>query len=424
MFERLRTAVKRFMGKPVVDEADVKALIKELQRTLISADVDVRLVLEISKAVEKRLKEEETKGFTLKQRLIYVLNDELEKRFGRAYEPPLGKQRIMLIGLYGSGKTTTTGKLAYFYKKKGLSVAAGSFDTERAAAQEQLKQLMEQVGAKFYSREELEEVLKKGPREDVFIVDTPGKNALDEELLERLKQEYTFSKPTVVYLVISADIGKIAMKQAEAFSSALPITAAIITKFEGSGKAGGALSALAKLGIPIAFVGTGEKLHALEVFEASSFVAKLLGLPDVKGLLKKMEAVEHPTNLEELNLETFYQQLKSAKQMGSLGNVLSMAGMYDVPKQMLMQGEQRLAVFEAAINSMTPYERRHPEVLKKNPSRIKRIARGAGVRPEDINLLLSQFFKMEKVMKQLKKDKGLIKKFEKLLKKGGGNLHL
>ncbi len=417
MFQRLRQAVRKFLGKSVVSEEDVKALIKELQRVLIAGDVDIKLVLEISKAVEKQLMEEESKTFTLKQRVIKILHDELVKRFGESYEPKVGKQKIMLVGLYGSGKTTTAGKLALFYKKKGLSIALTSLDTERPAAQEQLKQLADEVEVHFYPYKEGEplDYIDK-LKEDVVILDTAGKNALDEELQNLLNEQYNETKPDVVYLVISADIGKVAIKQAEAFNNTVPITAAIITKFEGSGKAGGALSALARLNIPIAFVGVGEKLSALETFDARSFVAKLLGLPDVKGLLEKMKKAEiEPEEMDELNLETFYKQLKAAKGMGSLNDILSSAGMYDMPKDILRQGEEKLALFEAAINSMTPYERKHPEIVKKSSSRIKRIAKGAGIKPEDVNMLLSQFFKMEKLMKRFQKDKGMLKRLKKMM---------
>ena len=247
-------------------------------------------------------------------------------------------------------------------------------------------------------------------------MDTAGKNALDEDLQKMLKNQYERIKPDVVYLVISADIGKVAIKQAEAFNNTVPITAAIITKFEGSGKAGGALSALAKLEIPIAFVGVGEKMNALETFDVRSFVAKLLGLPDVKGLLEKMKKAEiKPEDMNELNLETFYKQLKATKEMGSLGDIMANAGMYDMPKDLLRQGEEKMALFEAAINSMTPYERKNPQTIKKTQSRIKRIAKGAGIKPEDVNNLLNQYFKMEKLMKRFQKDRGLMKKLSKMV---------
>ncbi|RME79188.1 MAG: signal recognition particle protein Srp19 [Methanobacteriota archaeon] len=413
MISRLRNAVRSFMGKPVIDEKDIKALMKELQRTLLSSDVDVSLALKLTKSIEEKLRSETAKGFTLKQRVITLLYDELSAMFGESYSPKLTKHRIMLIGLYGSGKTTTAGKLAHYYSKKGLSVAVASLDTERPAGQEQLRQLVEKLNATYYPYDKAVAAIGAF-KEDIFIVDTAGKNALDDELLNLLEEQYNIIKPDEVFLVIPADIGKVAAKQVESFNKASPITAAIVTRFEGSGKAGGVLSALAKHSIPIAFLGTGEKIEALETFDAKSFVSKLLGLPDIKGLIEKAKEANIEES-DELNLETFYKQLKAAKDMGPLSQVMGMAGMYDVPKELLIQGEEKMQKYEAIINSMTPYERKNPEVFKKERSRIDRVARGAGVPSQEVNRLLSEFFKMEKLVKKLKNDRGVLKKLKKMM---------
>lgn len=404
--EKLREVLRRFAGKVVVDEEAVKELIRNLQRVMIANDVDVKLVLKLSKDIEKRVKEEEPKGVTLKQHVLRIVYEELVKLMGESYKPSLGKKRIMLVGLYGSGKTTTAGKLAYYYKSKGLSVALVAADFDRPAAIEQLKQLAQSAKVKFYAfgktaEESVKEALKLA-KEDVIIIDTAGRSAFNEELKEELQAIYKLSKPDEVIAVISADAGKIAKKHAEAFNDAVKLTGVIVTRAEGSGKGGAALSAVASLGIPIMFIGTGEKLKDLEEFDAKKFVGKLLGIPDFKGFLDKIKEKQKEFELkEEMDLEAFMQQLRALKSMGPLSSVMANLGLTDMPKDMLRKGEEELKAFEAIINSMTKEERRKPELLK-DASRIKRIAKGSGVDELTVRRFLNQFFTMKKLMKRMK----------------------
>jgi signal recognition particle subunit SRP54 len=411
IFSIFRKNFRNFLSKIGITDKDVKEILKELQKTLIASDVDVKLTLELTKRVEQRILNEE-KGFTLKEKVVKALYEELTEFFGSSYKVELKKKVIVLIGLYGSGKTTTAAKIGNYFKKKGLSVALISTDTERPAAQEQLKQLAAKINATFYNVTQAQQAVK-ARKEDVIIIDTAGKNALDKELLDKLRKEYENLKPEEVFLVLPADIGKIAIEQASAFNSVIPINAAIITRFEGSGKAGGAISALARIKIPIAFLGTGEKLEALQEYHVKSLVAKILGMPDFDSLIERIKPIE---NIEqnEFSLETFYAQLKAFKS-NPLSELTSMIGLYDLPKDVLIQGEEKIKKYEAMINSMTKEERKNPEIVKKSQSRIKRIAKGSGLSEQEVISLLNEYFRAEKLVKKLMSDKGMLKKIQKML---------
>ncbi len=421
----LREAINRFLGKTVVDERAVKSLIKEIQRILIASDVDVGLVLKLSKSIEKRvLNEERPASMTLREYVIKVVYDELVKIVGKEYKPRTDKHRVMLVGLYGSGKTTTAAKLGLFYKKLGLSVLLIGADVDRPAAKEQLKQLSEKINVDFCtgngsSKDIVKNCMKKA---DVIIVDTAGRNALDEGLKEELKDIYNELKPEEVFLVISADIGHLSREQTKGFLEAIPISGVIVTKMDGSGKAGGALTSVAEANAKIAFIGTGEKLEDLELFNPQKFVSRLLGMPDIKSVIEKFEKERINIELgEEFNLQTFYEQLKATQQMGPLSSILSNLGFAaKIPEEMLSKSELQMKRFKAIIESMTMEERRNPEIVRKSSSRVERIARGSGTKPEEVRALTNQFFKMEKMFNQFKKNRSLRAKLERMLK--GGNL--
>jgi signal recognition particle subunit SRP54 len=358
-----------------------------------------------------------------------VVYDELTVLMGETYSPKLEKHRILVCGLYGSGKTTTCAKLAQFYKSKGLSVALIAADTDRPAAKEQLEQLAKQVGVKFYTIKEeknspkiVEETLKSA-KEDIIIVDSAGRNAIDENLSEELKKIHQMLNPQETYLVISGDIGQIASKQATEFSSAIPITGVIVTKMDGSGKGGGALSAVASTNSKISFIGVGEKINDFEIYNSQKFVGRLLGVPDFEGLLEKIKAIAEENKAkelqeqnQELTIETFYEQLKNMKKLGPIGNVFSMIGAADVPKEVVKESEGKLGKFEAMINSMSKKEKKEAKLLKNNPSRIARIAKGSGTTEKEVKDFLSQFEKMEKMMNMFKSNRGFRKKMERMMK--------
>lgn len=430
--KKLRDALARIANLPVVDEAAVKSLIKELQRILISSDVNVKLVFELSKRIEQRaLHAEKMEALTLREHVLKVVYDELIGFMGQGYQPRMDRHKVLLLGLYGSGKTTSAAKLAHFYKTRGLSVALVGADVERPAAQEQLRQLSGKVGAKYYTTmgekvagKVVERALNE-TKEEVIIVDSAGRSAFDSELADELRGIYNVLKPDEIYLVLNADIGQVAGRQAEQFSSIAPLTGVIVTKMDGSGKGGGALSAVAATKAKIAFIGVGEKIGDFEIYDATRFVGRLLGMPDIKGLVEKIEKVKEEEQLEEaeteeLTIENFYKQLKAAKKMGPLGSVLGMMGMSDLPKEALATGEEKMKKYEAIINSMTKTERKDASLVRKNNARAERIARGAGCEPKDVKRFLNEFEKMEKVVNMFKRNRGFRKQIEKFMK--GGNV--
>ncbi len=429
--KKLREALAKLTGRAYVDEGAVKSLIKDLQRVLISSDVNVKLVLELSKKIEERaLKAKKLEGLTLKEHVMKVVYEELVALMGESYSPRLDKHKVLLCGLYGSGKTTTAAKLAHFYKTKGLSVGLVGADVDRPAAQEQLEQLSKKVGARFYTIKGEKDAAKivekalKETKEEVLVVDSAGRSAFDDELVAELEGIKNTLKPDESYLVISGDIGQVAGKQAEEFNKTVPLSGVIVTKMDGSAKGGGALSAVAATGTKIAFIGLGEKIGDMQTYNAEKFVGRLLGVPDIEGLMEKIKEATKEEDIkkletEELTIETFYEQLKAAKKMGPLSNVFSMLGAADVPKEMVQQSEQKLKQYEAMINSMTKSERKTPSLLKSNKTRMERIAKGCGLSEKDVREFLSQFEKMEKMVKKFKHDRGFRKKLEKMMKGGG-----
>ena len=424
----LRQALSKFTGEPIADERAVKALCRELQRVLISSDVNVRLVFELTKRIESRaLDTNLPKGLSIREHVVKVVYEELASMMGERYEPKISPHRVLLLGLYGSGKTTTAGKLAHFYKSRGLSVALVSCDTDRPAAYEQLHQVGAQSGAAFYGikgEKDVRAILddaKKKWKEDVVIIDSAGRSGFDEVLVAQLKQINDLSSPDEKFLVLSADIGQIAGKQASQFNEAVGLSGVIITKIDGSGKGGGALSAVASSKAKVAFIGTGEKMDALEPFDAQKFVGRLLGFPDIGALLEKVKKIAEeqkmPSDLDEkLTLRTFYEQLKAAKKLGPLGSVFSMLGAADVPQDMVHTSEKKLKNFEVIIGSMTEAERNDATLLRKSHSRIDRIAKGSGTKPEDVRELLAQFDKVAGMVDQFKKNRGFRKRIEKMMK--------
>jgi signal recognition particle subunit SRP54 len=429
--KKLREALAKLTKRPYVDEDAVKALIKDLQRVLISSDVNVKLVLALSKRIEERtLKSKKLEALSLKEHVTKIVYEELVALMGESYTSRLDKHKVLLSGLYGSGKTTSVAKLAHFYKTKGLSVGVVAADTDRPAAQEQLEQLAEKVGAAFYtikgekSPAKIAAAALKKSKEDVIIVDSAGRNAFDGHLVEELRAIAKVLKPDENFLVVSADIGQIAGKQATEFNSAVPLSGVIVTKMDGSGKGGGALSSVAASDAKISFIGIGEKMGDFETYNSEKFVGRLLGVPDIEALLEKIKEVSKETDIkkieaEELTIDSFYEQLKAAKKLGPLGDVFSMIGAVDVPKEMIHQSEEKLKKFESMINSMTKEEKKNASLFKSQPGRVTRIAKGSGCTEKEVREFLSQFEKMEKMMNMFKRNRGFRKKMEKMLKGGG-----
>lgn len=434
--QKLREAIARLTGKAYVDEAAVKALIRDLQRVLIASDVNVKLVLQLSKRIEERsLQAKKLEALSLKEHVLKVVYDELAHFLGSSYSPRLDKHKVLVCGLFGSGKSTSVAKLAHFYKSRGLSVGMVGADIDRPAAQDQLEQLARQLSVPFYTIRGEKDASKivadalSRNKEDVLIVDSAGRSALDDELAGELQRIREALAPDETYLVLSADIGQVAGKQSEQFNRIAPLSGVIITKMDGSGKGGGALSSVAASDANIAFIGMGEKIGDLELYDSTKFVGRLLGVPDFAGLLEKVEKIAReeqlqPMSGDQLTIESFYQQLKAAKKLGPLGGVFGMMGMVDVPGEMVHQSESKLKKFEAMIQSMTPTERKDAALLKAR-SRISRIARGSGCGENEVREFLNMFEKMEKMMGMFKRNRGFRSKIEKMMKGGGmANLKL
>ena len=259
----------------------------------------------------------------------------------------------------------------------------------------------------------------------MVIVDSAGRSAFDSPLTEQLKLINSLAEPDEKFLVVSADVGQVAGRQAAQFHEAVGLSGVIITKMDGSGKGGGALSAVASSGAKAAFIGTGEKMDALEPFDAQKFVGRLLGFPDLAALMEKVKKIAEEEQLpgqieDKLTMRVFYEQLKAAKKLGPLSNVFSMMGASDLPSDMVKTSEDKLKKFEVIICSMTPEEREDASLLRKHRSRISRIAKGSGASEQDVRELLAQFEKVNSMFSQFKKNRGFRKKMEKMMK--GANI--
>lgn len=437
----LRDALKKFLGSTSTYEKSVEEFVRDLQRTLIRSDVNVRLVLELSKRIRERaLKEKPPPGASRRDWFVKIVYEELVTLFGGEEKPSVLPSKkpyiIMLVGVQGSGKTTTAGKLAYYYRNRKYKVGLIQTDTHRPAAYEQLKQLAEQSDALFYgkpgeknpvaiAREGIKELTSKGA--EVIIVDTAGRHGYGEEekLMEEMRHIAQAVNPDEVMLVLDASIGQKARDLAKRFHEATPIGSIIITKLDGTAKGGGALSAVAETGARIKFVGTGEKIGELETFQPTRFVGRLLGMGDIQGLLERLEALEDAGELEKnveemlsgrIDMRLIYRQLRQIRRMGPLSKVLSMLPGYGIqlpedPEGMKV-GEEKMDRWIAIIQSMTHEELEKPELIEREKSRLRRIAYGSGTSPEDVRELIKYYFHLKKMMKQLKRKKKLLKKLQ------------
>lgn len=424
--EGLRQALAKLTKATIIDAKTIKEFNKSLQKALLSADVEVQLVLKISDQIEeKALKSSMPPGVDPRDYITNIVYEELVKMVGEGYVPKMEKKRILMMGLYGSGKTTTSAKIAKFYQDRGLSAGLICCDVSRPAAYKQLETLAKQANVPFFGidgEKKAEKIVKEGlakfKDKDVIICDTSGRSSLDTELIEELKRVNKEFNPSEKALVISADTGQIAGKLAREFDSAVKISGVIVTKMDGSGKGGGALSAASAANAKVMFIGMGEKLGNLEPFNPNKFIGNLLGIPDIESLVKHIttaiqEAKIDPKKMEaeELNFETFYDQLGAMNNMGPLKNVFGMMGAANVPKEVMEQGEDKLKRYKVIIGSMSKIERKNERMLHE-PGRVARIAKGAGVQERDVRAMIADFNKMKKTFNALKNDRNFKKKFK------------
>jgi len=427
MLDKLGDTLKKVMStlarSVFLDKKVIGDICKDLKRSLLEADVDTKTV---NSLIEKIKKESGKKvaGLEKKEHLIKLIHDELVKILGyKQHELSIDKKKkpykIMLLGLYGCGKTTTAAKLAFYYSKRGLKTALIGLDVHRPAAPEQLEQLALKAKVPYFIDKEEKQAgaiwkkfSDKLKKYDLVIIDTAGRDVLNNSLINELRALDREIKPEQTILVVPADIGKAASKQAQGFSKAGPVNGVIVTRLDGTAKGGGALVSCAETKANVIFVGTGEKLQDIETFDPDSFVSRLLGMGDLKALLEKAKLVieeKEKKKIEEslekgkFSLSDLYDQIKAMQSMGPLSKIAEMipgmggiqAKLKEKMPNLLSVQETKLKKWKFAIDSMTKEEKENPE--KISSGRIARIAKGSNVSTSDIRELIKQ----HKLMKDL-----------------------
>ncbi|WP_019391790.1 signal recognition particle protein [Priestia filamentosa] len=423
--DRLQSTIQKIKGKGKVSEADVKAMMREVRLALLEADVNFKVVKEFVKNVNERaVGQEVMKSLTPGQQVIKVVKEELTKLMGGEESKIAASNRpptvVMMVGLQGAGKTTTTGKLANLlrkkYNRKPLLAAA---DIYRPAAIQQLETLGKQLSMPVFSlgdqvspveiaRKAIEHA--KEEHHDYVLIDTAGRLHVDETLMDELKQVKEVAQPDEILLVVDAMTGQDAVNVAESFNEQLGLTGVVLTKLDGDTRGGAALSIRSVTETPIKFVGMGEKLDALETFHPERMASRILGMGDVLTLIEKAQVsvdedkareLEQKLRTQSFTFDDFLEQLGQVRQMGPLDEILGM-----LPGANKMKGlknvqvdDKQIGHIEAIIRSMTKLEKEQPEVI--NASRKKRIARGSGRSVQEVNRLLKQFDEMKKMMKQM-----------------------
>jgi signal recognition particle subunit SRP54 len=423
--DRLQNTMQKIRGKGKVSEADVKEMMREVRLALLEADVNFKVVKDfVKKVTERAVGQEVVKSLTPGQQVIKVVKEELTELMGGEQSKIAASNRpptvIMMVGLQGAGKTTTTGKLANLlrkkYNRKPLLVAA---DIYRPAAIKQLETLGKQLSMPVFSLgdqvspvEIAKQAIAKAKEDhnDYVLIDTAGRLHVDENLMDELKQIKELSKPDEIFLVVDAMTGQDAVNVAQSFNEQLGLTGVVLTKLDGDTRGGAALSIRAVTNTPIKFVGLGEKLDALEAFHPERMASRILGMGDVLTLIEKAQANVDEEKAKELEkkmrtasftLDDFLDQLGQVKKMGPLDEILKMMPGANKIKGMnnLQIDEKQISHVEAIIQSMTANEKTHPEII--NANRRKRIAKGSGTSIQEVNRLLKQFEDMKKMMKQM-----------------------
>lgn len=437
--EKLQNTLRRLRGKGKLSEKDVNLALREIRLALLEADVNFKVVKDfVEKIREKAVGEEVRRSLTPGQQVVKIVHEELTALMGReqskinlAGSPPV----IMLVGLQGSGKTTSAVKLAVHLSRSGRKPLLAAADTYRPGAAEQLKVLSESAGLPCYSNEGAppvqicKEAVRLAGREDYapVILDTAGRLHIDDAMMDELKKIKAQLKPAELLLVTDAMTGQDAVNAAASFHEALGLTGVVLTKLDGDSRGGAALSVRAVTGCPIKFAGVGEKIDALEPFHPERMASRILGMGDLLTLIEKAEAgfdeqkarkLEQKLRRQEFTLDDFREQLQQFRQIGSMEEIMAMLPAAQVPKELrrMKIDEKQFQRIDAVITSMTPTERRDPSII--NRSRRQRIAGGSGTTVQDVNRLLAQFGQMQKMFKQM----GSLEKkgFKGMGKKRGG----
>ncbi len=437
VLEGIRDAVRRFLGGGRGYEESVNEFVRDLQRELIRSDVNVALVKKLTDSIrEKALTKEPPPGLSRKDWFLKIVYDELVSLFGGEERPNVLPRKlpwvILLVGVQGSGKTTTAGKLARYYSSRGYRVGLVGTDTFRPGAMDQLRSLAQQAGVMIYAeasgppeeiaRRGVAELLSKGAQ--VIIIDTAGRHGYGDEagLLDEMKRIAALVRPDEVMLVIDAAIGQRAYELARRFHEATPIGSIVVTKLDGTARGGGVLSAVAATGARVKFVGTGEKLDEVEPFDPQSFAARVLGLGDVRALLERVreaEAEERAVKVVEediakgrVTMRTIYAQLKSIRRLGPLSKILEMLPTSALPvrvgEEQARLGEEKIRKWLSIIESMTYEELDDPEIIDRD--RMRRIAVGSGTTVNDVKELLTYYRSVKAMLRRLKRDRSLLRR--------------
>ena len=442
----LRSTLNDLRGKSRISEEDVEEVVKDIQRSLLQADVDVDLVMELTDNIKTRaLDEEPPPGTGAHDWVLRVVYDELVGLVGESTELPLESQTIMLAGLYGSGKTTTAAKMAWWFSTKGLQPAVIQTDTDRPGAYDQAKQMAERAEVDFYGDPDGDDpvqIARDGMEAtadaDVRIVDTAGRDALNRELIDQIERIDDAVDPDRNLLVIDAAMGQSAKDQAQEFEDSIGIEGVIITKLDGTAKGGGALAAVNETDSSIAFLGTGETVQDVERFEPSSFISRLLGMGDLKQLTERVERAMEQTEEDEddwepedmlegnFTLKDMRKQMETMNKMGPLDQVMDMipgmgGGLMDqLPDDAMDVTKDRLRDFEVIMDSMTEAELENPRIVGKQ--RTERIARGSGKPEERVQELLEQYNAMSRMLDQFggMGEGDMERMMQKMQQQGGG----
>lgn len=422
--ENLSKAFRNLRGVGKLSEENMAEALAEVRKALLSADVHFKVVREfIERVKEKCVGQEVIKSITPGQQIIKIINDELVELLGGGSNAlsPVRPLKVMMVGLHGSGKTTTSAKLAVWLKKQGYTPALIACDVYRPAAIDQLENLGVQAGVKVYSDRAEKDVPRLAKKfeaaaiadgANALIFDTAGRLQIDEDLIDEIKKLRAEVSPAEVLLIADSALGQEAVNVAKAFNEAVSLTGVVLTKLDGDARGGAAVSIKSVSGAPIKFAGVGEKISDLEVFHADRMAQRILGMGDVVSLVEKAqenldldqaEKMAEKLRKAEFDLEDFLSQMKQIKKLGSMGSIIKMLpGMSGI--NIGEREERKMRQTEAIILSMTPKERRNPSIL--NARRRLRIANGSGTQVRDVNALLKQFEGMRKMMKMLKGDKG------------------
>ena len=430
----LKDALRKLAGKTIIDRAAVDELVKDLQRALLTADVNVKLVMQLSQRVKARaLDEELPKGINAREHVLRIVYQELVSLVGREAEFSLKPQKILMAGLQGSGKTTTTGKLCRYFQRKGMKVGAIGADNFRPGAYAQLSTLCNKINVPCYGdpkEKDAVKIVKDGLAAlkdmEVIIVDTAGRHALEDDLIEEITQVNEFLKPDHRWLVLDAAIGQAAREQARRFHEAIGIDGVIITKMDGTAKGGGAMSAVSETESGIVFIGSGETIEDLEKFEANGYISRLLGMGDLKALVEKAEETIKAEDVDvnkmlrgKFTLNDMYKQLEAVQKMGPLKQVMSMLplGGAKLPEGALDDAGAKMKHFRIIMDSMTPEELEEPSLI--NTSRMMRVAKGSGTSVDDVRDLMKYYKMMQKTLKGFKGNRMMMGKMMKQMQKQG-----